>query len=157
MSAQDRSGSPENATDSAQSETPARVDSDVSDAAPQRSIPRRRRGPKLLRAALAGGVVLVAVAGFFLWRYLGSYQSTDDAQVDAHLSPVSARVSGYVIKVNADDNEYVKAGTVVVEIDPKDYQLARDRARADLANAEATARSLNISVPIASVSTSCQL
>jgi membrane fusion protein (multidrug efflux system) len=101
--------------------------------------------------------VLVGVAGFFLWRYLSSYQSTDDAQVDAHLYPVSARVSGYVIRVNVDDNEYVKAGTVLVEVDPKDYQVARDKARADLANAEATARSLNITVPITSVSTSSQL
>ena len=157
MSEQDRSGPPENANDSAQRGTTAKVNSDLRDPAPQRLIPRRRRGPKLLRAALAGGIVLLAVAGFFLWRYLSSYQSTDDAQVDAHLYPVSARVSGYVIKVNADDNEYVKAGTVLVEIDPRDYELARDRARADLANAEATARSLNATVPITSVSTSSQL
>jgi membrane fusion protein, multidrug efflux system len=99
----------------------------------------------------------MAGAGFFLWRYFSSYQSTDDAQVDAHLYPVSARVSGYVVKVNAEDNEYVEAGKVLVEIDPKDYQVARDKARADLANAEATAQSLNITVPITSVSTSSQL
>jgi membrane fusion protein (multidrug efflux system) len=120
-------------------------------------MPRRRRGPTLLKVALAGGVVLLAVVGFFVWRYLSSYQSTDDAQVDAHLYPVSARVSGHVITVNVGDNEYIKAGTVLVEIDPKDYQVARDKARADLANAEATARSLNTAVPIASVSTSSQL
>ena len=91
MSEQDRSGPPENANDSAQRGTTAKVNSDLRDPAPQRLIPRRRRGPKLLRAALAGGIVLLAVAGFFLWRYLSSYQSTDDAQVDAHLYPVSAR------------------------------------------------------------------
>jgi membrane fusion protein (multidrug efflux system) len=97
------------------------------------------------------------VAGVFLWRYFGSYQSTDDAQVDVHLYPVSARVSGYVLKVNVDDNQYVTAGTVLVEIDPKDYLVAVEKARADLANAEANARSLNIAVPITSVSTSSQL
>jgi len=99
----------------------------------------------------------MVVGGVLLWRHLASYESTDDAQVDVHLYPVSARVSGYVINVNVGDNQYVKAGTVLVEIDPKDYQVAAERARADLANAEAIARSLDITVPITSVSTSSQL
>jgi membrane fusion protein, multidrug efflux system len=106
---------------------------------------------------LVGGVLLTVVGGVLLWRHLASYESTDDAQVDVHLYPVSARVSGYVINVNVGDNQYVKAGTVLVVIDPKDYQVAVERARADLANAEAIARSLNITVPITSVSTSSQL
>jgi len=102
-------------------------------------------------------VLVVLVGGYFLWRYLGSYESTDDAQVDAHLYPVSARVSGYVIKVNVEDNQYVQKGALLVEIDPKDYEVAVDEAKANLASAEATAQSLNISVPIASVNTSSQL
>jgi len=97
------------------------------------------------------------VGGVFLWRYLGSYESTDDAQVDVHLYPVSARISGYVIKVNVDDNQYVKQGDVLVEIDPKDYEVAVEQAQANLTSAEATADSLNITVPITSVSTSSQL
>jgi membrane fusion protein (multidrug efflux system) len=101
-------------------------------------------------------VVVIAIA-VLLWLYFARYESTDDAQVDVHLYPVSARVSGYVIKVNVNDNQYVQAGTVLVEIDPKDYQVAVDKARADLANAEATAKSLNITVPITSVNTSSQL
>jgi membrane fusion protein, multidrug efflux system len=103
------------------------------------------------------GVLVVLVGGFILWRYLASYESTDDAQVDVHLSPVSARISGYVIKVMADDNQYVQQGTELVEIDPKDYQVAVEKARADLANAEATAQSINITVHIAAVNTSSQL
>jgi membrane fusion protein (multidrug efflux system) len=102
-------------------------------------------------------VVVVVVGGFFLWRYLSSYESTDDAQADVHLYPVSARISGYVIKVNVDDNQWVEKGTVLVEIDPKDYEVAVAQAQANLANAEATAQSLNITVPITSVSTSSQL
>jgi membrane fusion protein (multidrug efflux system) len=102
-------------------------------------------------------VLVVLVGGFFLWRYLGTYESTDDAEVDAHLYPVSARISGYVTKVNVDDNQYVQKGALLVEIDPKDYEVAVDQAKANLANAEATAQSLNISVPITSVSTSSQL
>jgi membrane fusion protein (multidrug efflux system) len=104
---------------------------------------------------LVGLVVLVA--GFFLWRYFSSYESTDDAQVDVHLFPVSSRISGYVVKVNVGDNEYVKKGTLLVEIDPTDYQVAVDQAKANLLNAEATAQSLNITVPITSVNTESQL
>jgi membrane fusion protein (multidrug efflux system) len=102
-------------------------------------------------------VLVVLVGGLFLWRYLGTYESTDDAQVDAHLYPVSARVSGYVTKVNVDDNQYVQKGAVLVEIDPKDYEVAVESAKANLASAEATAQSLNINVPITSVNASSQL
>jgi membrane fusion protein (multidrug efflux system) len=100
-------------------------------------------------------VLVVVIGGIFLWRYLSSYESTDDAQVDVHLYPVSARVSGYVVKVNVDDNQWVEKGTVLVEIDPKDYEVALAQAQANLANA--TAQSLNITVPITSVNTSSQL
>jgi membrane fusion protein (multidrug efflux system) len=102
-------------------------------------------------------VVVVLVASVFLWRYLSSYESTDDAQADVHLSPVSARISGYVIKVNVDDNQWVEKGTVLVEIDPKDYEVAVAQAQANLASAVATAQSLNITVPISSVNSSSQL
>jgi membrane fusion protein (multidrug efflux system) len=102
-------------------------------------------------------VLVVIVGGLFLWRYLGAYESTDDAQVDAHLYPVSGRISGYVTKVNVDDNQFVQKGAVLVEIDPKDYEVAVEQAKASLASAEATAQSMNIDVPISSVNTSSQL
>jgi membrane fusion protein (multidrug efflux system) len=101
--------------------------------------------------------LVVIMGGVFFWRYLNSYESTDDAQVDVHLYPVSARISGYVVKVNAADNQYVQQGTVLVEIDPKDYEVAVAQAKANLASAEATAQSLNINVPITSVTTASQL
>ncbi len=120
--------------------------------------PPARRNPKLPRNIVILIVVLVVlVGGVFLWRYLSSYESTDDAQADVHLYPVSARVSGYVVKVNVDDNQWVEKGTVLVEIDPKDYEVAVAQAQANLSNAEATAQSLNITVPITSVNTSSQL
>src|SRR5262245_47147202 len=100
---------------------------------------------------------LFLVVGVFLWRHFSSYETTDDAQVDAHLYPISERISGYVVRVNVEDNEYVKEGTVLVEIDPKDYQVAVDQARADLANAVATAQSLHIDVPINITTTSSQM
>src|ERR1700752_2813109 len=74
------------------------------------------------RMVILSVILVVLVGGFFLWRYLNSYESTDDAQVDVHLYPVSARISGYVVKVNVDDNQYVQKGAVLVEIDPRDYE-----------------------------------
>ena len=124
----------------------------------QEPAPPLRRNPKRGRKIVILVVILVLlVAGFFVWRYLSSYESTDDAQGDLHLYPVSARVSGYVVKVNVDDNQWVKKGDVLVEIDPTDYGVALAQARANLANAEATARSLNITVPITSVNSTSQL
>lgn len=123
--------------------------------APHRSYSPSRRRKKILIPL--GLMVVVAVVGLFLWRYFNSYESTDDAQIDAHLYPVSARISGYVIKVNVDDNQWVQKGTVLVEIDPKDYEVAVAQARANLASAQATAQSLNITVPITTVNTSSQL
>jgi membrane fusion protein (multidrug efflux system) len=113
---------------------------------------------KRRKTVLIGSAALVLIVGaVVLWRYFGSYESTDDAQVDVHLYPVSARVSGYVTKVNVEDNQYVHKGDVLVEIDPRDYEVAAAQARASLASAEATAQSLNIAVPITSVNTSNQL
>jgi membrane fusion protein (multidrug efflux system) len=114
------------------------------------------RSKSRVRLYLISGLVLL-VASLLLWRYISSYESTDDAQVDVHLYPVSARISGYVIKVNVDDNQYVEKGMVLVEIDPRDYEVAVAQAEASLANAEATAKSLNITVPITSVSTESQI
>ncbi|HSY59602.1 MAG TPA: HlyD family secretion protein [Terriglobales bacterium] len=103
-----------------------------------------------------GAVLVLLVGGFFAWRYFMSYESTDDAQVDGHLMPLSARISGYVTTVNVDDNQLVKAGTVLAEIDPRDYQVAVDQARANVADAEAQAASLGINVPITSINTTSQ-
>jgi membrane fusion protein, multidrug efflux system len=120
--------------------------------------PPPRRNPKRGRRIVISVVILLLlVASFFAWRYLSSYESTDDAQVDVHLYPVSSRISGYVIAVNVGDNQYVEKGNVLVEIDPTDYEVALKQAQANLANAEATAQSLNITVPITSVNTTSQL
>jgi len=123
------------------------------EAPPPASTPSKTRRNLIIVLVAA----VVVVVGLFLWRYFSSYESTDDAQVDVHLYPVSARISGYVVKVNVDDNQYVEKGAVLVEIDPKDFQVALSQAQANLASSEATAQSLNISVPITSISTESQL
>ena len=102
-------------------------------------------------------VILLLIAAVFLWRYFTSYESTDDAQIDGHVNSISARVSGHVNKLNVQDNQYVEAGTVLVEIDPTDYQVAVDRAQADYNDAKATADAASVNVPVTSVSTESQL
>ena len=125
-----------------------------------RPVQQRRRG--LLASSQAKFIfalilIVLIVGGYFLMRYFGSYEDTDDAQVYGHLMPLSARISGYVQKVNVDDNQYVTKGTVLVEIDPRDYQVAVEQAQAQLADAEANANSLNLNVPITNVNTTSQL
>ncbi len=116
--------------------------------------PSRRSRKRWIIAAAA---VVVLVAGIFLWHYLSGFETTDDAQVDVHLYPVSARISGYVQAVHVEDNQYVQEGATLVEIDPQDYQVAEAKAQANLETAQAAARALNIDVPISSVDTASQL
>jgi membrane fusion protein (multidrug efflux system) len=121
-----------------------------------RTRPSRTSSPGF-RIAIIIALVVLLVVGFFVYRYVTSYESTDDAQVDGHINSISTRVSGHVIKLNVEDNQYVEAGTVLVEIDPADYQVALDRAKADFADAQAAAEAAGVNVPITSVSTSGQV
>ncbi len=123
-------------------------------ARPEPRSPESRRRLGLLGLGI---LVVAAVAGFFIWRYLQTYESTDDAQVDGHVNAISARVSGYVQSVNVQDSQYVEKGTVLVQIDPRDYQVALDHARAELADAEATARAAGLNVPVQSVGSTSQI
>jgi membrane fusion protein, multidrug efflux system len=118
------------------------------------AYPHRR---SMRRWIILASIIVLAVAGALLWHYFSGFESTDDAQVDVHLYPVSARISGYIQKVDVSDNKWVQKGSTLVEIDPRDYEVALARARATLEASEATARSLNIDVPVASVNTSSQL
>jgi membrane fusion protein, multidrug efflux system len=106
---------------------------------------------------VAAVVILLLIGGIIVWRYYAVRESTDDAQIDGHINPISARVTGTVLRVLHDDNEVVQAGTLLVELDPKDYQVAVDRARADLANAQANAVAANVGVPLTQTTSSSQL
>ena len=122
--------------------------------APIPAYPKRRSRKRLIIPVV---LVVLIVGGIFLWHYFSGFESTDDAQVDVHLYPVSARISGYVQKVNVEDNQWVEQGYTLVEIDPKDNEVALARAQAALDNADAAAQSLNIDVPVSSVDASSQL
>src|SRR5215469_18837058 len=103
-----------------------------------RNILRTRPRARML---VIGAIVVVIVGAILAWRYFSSYETTDDAQVDGHLMPLSTRISGYVQKVNVDDNQSVRAGYVLAEIDPRDYEVAVEQAKANLADTEAQAQS----------------
>jgi len=102
--------------------------------------------PRTKRLLFAGGlVVLAAIVGLFL--YYRNRESTDDAQVDGHITQISSKVYGRVAEVLVNDNQAVKAGQILVKLDPRDYQAALDQAKAQLTLAESDAKSAGIEVP----------
>ncbi len=120
-----------------------------------RYVARRKRSRRILLFAVIG--VILVIGGILLYRYFASYESTDDAEIDGYIYPVSARVSGYVVRVTVDNNQFVQAGTVIAQLDPKDYDVAVVNAKATWANVRAASEAARINVPLTSVNTSSQL
>jgi membrane fusion protein, multidrug efflux system len=97
--------------------------------------PRRRRlRPGAIIAVVIALLVIIAVALYYI-RFIAPYETTDDAFIDSYVTFISPRVSGQVVKLLVKDNQLVKAGDALVEIDPRDYQTLLDQAKADLATA----------------------
>jgi len=90
----------------------------------------------------------LAVGGFFLYGYLDSYESTDDAQVDGHINSVSSRIAGTVTGVYFEDNAHVKVGQVLIDLDPRDYAISREQAEAQLVQSQAQINAQNPNVLI---------
>jgi membrane fusion protein (multidrug efflux system) len=139
-------------------DVPAPADPGISSPDAGRRLRPSRRGGRgrTLALSLVIAVAIVAAAIVLYQRY-AAWESTDDAQIDGYIFPVSARVPGYVSRVLVDNNQYVEAGTVLVRLDEKDYEVAVANAKATLANDQASAAALQTNVPITSVSTSSQL
>jgi membrane fusion protein (multidrug efflux system) len=111
----------------------------------------RRRGIVIIAV-----VVAVIIALVVWWRSTYS-EDTDDAQVTGHLIQVSARINGQVLKVDVEENQFVKAGDLIAELDPSDYEVAVENAEAALASAQANAAAANVNVPIVTVNTGSNL
>src|SRR5579863_4998079 len=112
----------------------------------EKEAPKGLANPKVQRLAILGGAVLLAaIVGLFL--YYHNRESTDDAQVDGHITPIASKIYGKVASVLVDDNQAVKAGQLLVKIDARDYQSAVDQAKAALDLAESEARSAGVDVP----------
>ena len=121
---------------------------------PVRRRPRRRWVRILVPIVL---VVLLAAGGYALLRYFGTYESTDDAQIDGHIDAISTRISGHLSEVLVEDAQFVKEGDPLVRIDPRDYEVAVAKVEADLADAEAGLASSHTDVPIVSTNTASTL
>ena len=121
-------------------------------------FPAPRRKP-LPRRVFAGLGLAFAMAGFSWSLHARHFESTDDAQIDGHINVVSSRISGTVLYVNprVENNQYVEAGTLLLELDPNDYKAALEHAKSDLAAREGEARSAGVNVPITNASAFSQL
>ncbi len=93
-----------------------------------------RRPVRLILALIVAS--LLCAGGMRFWHYLQSYEWTDDAEVDGHLDPVSTRINETVVAVYVENTYHVKAGQTLVDLDPRDYQVALENAAANLAQAE---------------------
>ncbi len=116
-------------------------------------VEKRRGGKKWLLLVI---LVMAVVVALVLWHHMSGRESTDDAQIDGHINPVACRVGGTVLAVYVDDNQDVKAGELLVKIDPRDFEIASERAKAELAAAEAAAAAARTQVPVTSITTSSQ-
>ena len=108
------------------------------------AVPEPPPGPSRGRwkavVILAVLAMILAAGGYWYWNYSQTFESTDDAQVDAHLNSISARVAGTVTAIYVEENQFVKAGQLIAELDPKDFQVALSQARAEVAQKQAEVR-----------------
>jgi membrane fusion protein (multidrug efflux system) len=103
------------------------------------------------KRVIGGAAILLALITVTWWWHARQFEETDDAQVDGHIYPISARVSGHLAKVFVEEGEFVRRGAMLVQIDSQDYVVAADRARADYEDAVAEARAAGFMVPVAQV------
>jgi membrane fusion protein (multidrug efflux system) len=121
---------------------------------PETAAPPRRRKNKAVLGIIALLIIAVAV-GWYL--YSRGSEDTDDAQVDSHLIPIASRVDGTVQSVSVEDNQQVKAGTLLVQLDPSDYQVALDQAKAQYDQATAQLSASGPNLPITRISNQSDL
>ncbi|MBV8864894.1 MAG: HlyD family secretion protein [Acidobacteriaceae bacterium] len=116
--------------------------------------PRRKRTVRLIVLAV---LVVALIAAIPIWAYYSVRESTDDAQVDGHVVPISPRISGTILSVLVNDNQPVRAGQELVRLDPADYQVAQSQAEANLANAEASTTESEVNLPLTNINTRSQV
>jgi membrane fusion protein, multidrug efflux system len=116
--------------------------------------PRRRRTIRFILLAI---LVIAAIVAIPVYAYYSVRESTDDAQVDGHIVPISARINGTILSVLVNDNQAVQAGQDLVRLDPADYQVALAQAEAQLASAQANISESTVNVPLTTITTSTQI
>jgi len=119
--------------------------------------PENLRPKSRKRFILFGVIAIVLIGGGLYWWHSTFYENTDDAQIDGNIIQISSRISGHVLNVEVQQNQSVKKGEILVELDPTDYETAVKQDEADLASAEANYEAATVNVPITHVSTSSTL
>ena len=114
--------------------------------------PSALRNPRVRHTFLFAGVI-IAIIAILLWLHYRNRESTNDAQVNAHIIPIAPRISGSVIDVLVKDNQAVKKGQVLVRLDPRDFPAKLDDAKAALALAQSRAQAATVNVPLTSETT----
>ena len=115
------------------------------------------RPPKRRRIILVVVIVVVVLASLGIWWRSTYSENTDDAQVNGHLIQISSRIAGQVSKVYVEENQMIKKGDPIADLDPRDYEVAVENAEAQLASAKANAAAANVNVPIVTVNTGSNL
>ena len=115
-----------------------------------------REHPAKVLVVVLALLAILGIVGYFV-RNAFLYEDTDDAQVDGHVMPLSARISGQISEVHVIEGQVVHAGDALVTIDPEDYKIAAEQAQANLADALATAASSYWNVPITSITVQSNL
>lgn len=118
------------------------------------SDPQRKRTIRFVLLAL---LVVAAIVAIPVYAYYSVRESTDDAQVDGHVIPISPRITGTIVEVLVNDNQLVKAGDPLVRLDPADFTVAQAQAEAQLANAQAMTTESNVNIPVTDINTSSQV
>ncbi|HEX4749104.1 MAG TPA: HlyD family secretion protein [Bryobacteraceae bacterium] len=119
--------------------------------------PTNRRRKRTVRFVLLAILILAIIIGIPIYAYYSVRESTDDAQIDGHLVPVSARIVGTVLEVLVNDNQPVRAGQDLVKLDAADYQVAYAQAQAQLATSEANTSESQENVPLTTINTTSQI
>jgi membrane fusion protein, multidrug efflux system len=132
--------------------TPAPAPETKPSAETEIEAPRSRR-----RGIVVAAIVVAVLVGLGVWWHSTFSEDTDDAQVQGHLIQVSARIQGQVLKVYVEENQLVKAGDPIADLDPRDYQVAVENAQAALASAQAAAAAARVNVPITTSNTGSTL
>ncbi len=139
-----------------QSQSGQRADAQKSGERPE-TEPANPRAKSRRRFIIIGLVAVLIVGALLWWWHSTFYEDTDDAQVNGHLIQISSRIAGHVLKINVEENQYVDAGTVIAELDPKDFQTAVQQDEANLASSEAAYEAARVNVPVIHINTGSTL
>ncbi len=120
----------------------------------QQETPRQ---PSRRRFIIIGVVAILVVGAFLWWWHSTYYEDTDDAQVDGNLVQISSRIQGHVLRVFVDQNQFVDAGTLLVQVDPADFETALHQAEANLESAEASYEAARVNIPVIHINTGTNL